>query len=141
MVAVTVLVLLGAVAVHDLQTLRAPNRFVYPLAGLAMVLSVTAFRAHAIEAFLGAAIAFGSLLLLALLGRGSLGYGDVKYSLICGLVVGVSRVFSMLSFAFVVAGLTAAIVLSTRIRGRGEVIAFTPFLFGGVLFALVTSPR
>lgn len=139
-VALSLLIPLGMIALWDIRTLHAPNRFVYPLTGAAVVLSLTAFQNRAAEALLGGAIAFGLVLALALLGRGSLGYGDVKYSVACGLVVGASRVLLMLTFAFVAGGLAAAVVLATRARSRRDVVAFTPFLFGGVLFALTSSP-
>src|SRR5258708_5957741 len=111
MVALIYLALLGAIAIYDLRTLRAPNRFVYPLIGFAAVASLTVFRVHAGEALLGGVLAFGALLLVAVIGRGAMGFGDVKYGLACGIVVGVHGVLAMLVCSFALSGIVAAVVL------------------------------
>jgi leader peptidase (prepilin peptidase) / N-methyltransferase len=133
------LVPLGAIAVCDVRTLHAPNRYVYPLITFTVVASLTVYRLHAGEALLGGVLAFGLLVGVALAGRGALGLGDVKYGIVCGIVVGVRGVVPMLMFSFVLGGLVAAAVLATRVRQRGDAVAFTPFLFGGVLFVLARS--
>jgi prepilin signal peptidase PulO-like enzyme (type II secretory pathway) len=130
---------LGAIAAYDVRTLRAPNRYLYPLIGLALVFSMTVHRADAREALLGGLLAFSLLFALAIIGRGALGFGGVKYGLMCGIVVRVHGVMPMLAFAFVTGAAVALLVLATRVRRRSDVVAFTPFLFAGTLFALVWS--
>jgi prepilin signal peptidase PulO-like enzyme (type II secretory pathway) len=66
-----------------------------------------------------------------------MGFGDVKYGAVCGLAVGLYGVVPMLVCAFVLGGATAVVILATRLKRRTDVVAFTPFLFAGVLFALV----
>ena len=128
---------LAAIAVIDVRTLRAPNRYVYPLIALGVVLSLTIYRAHAVEALLGGVFAFVVLLVVALFGRGQMGLGDVKYGVVCGIAVGVHGALPMLAFAFLAGAAVAVVVLGLGLRRREDVVAFTPFLFVGVLLALV----
>ncbi|MEZ4503848.1 MAG: prepilin peptidase [Dehalococcoidia bacterium] len=133
-------VALAAVAAIDVRTLRAPNRIVLPMLGVALLMSLTLPRPDAIEAGLGALLAFGLLFGVALFGRGAMGMGDVKYGTLCGAAVGLHGVLPMLAFTFVFGGAVALLVLVLRIRTRQDVVAFTPFLFAGVLFSAFWSP-
>ena len=135
------LVPLAAIAWLDIRTLRAPNRYVYPLIAVAVVVSLTLYRAHAAEALLGGLLAFGILFVVALLGRGAMGFGDVKYGIVCGIAVGLHGVLPMLGFTFVVGALVAGIALGLRLRQRKDVVAFTPLLYLGVLFALAWTQQ
>ena len=135
------LVPLAAIAWLDIRTLRAPNRYVYPLIAVAVVVSLTLYRAHAAEALLGGLLAFGILFVVALLGRGAMGFGDVKYGIVCGIAVGLHGVLPMLGFTFVVGALVAGLALGLRLRQRKDVVAFTPFLYLGVLFALAWTQQ
>jgi len=131
--------ILGAIAVIDLRTLRAPNGLVLPALALVLVGSPVLAGSAPREAVLGAVIAFGLLLIVAAVGRGAMGMGDVKYGAVCGGVVGAGAVLPMLAFTFASGGLVALAVLGLRVRGRKDVVAFTPFLFAGVVFALLWS--
>jgi prepilin signal peptidase PulO-like enzyme (type II secretory pathway) len=133
------LVPLAAIAAIDIRTMRAPNRYVYPLILLAVLVSLTLHRADAAEALLGGALAFGLLFVVAMLGRGAMGFGDVKYGIVCGIAVGLHGVVPMLAFTFVVGGTVAAVALGLRLRRREDTVAFTPFLFLGTVFALLWS--
>jgi len=134
------LVALAVIAVVDLRTLRAPNRLVYPLLALSVLASLMLDRGLSIEALLGLLLAFGVLLVVALVGRGAMGFGDVKYGALCGVTVGVNGVIPMLGFTFLAGGTVALVVLGLGIRRRTDVVAFTPFLFVGVLFSALWTP-
>src|SRR5687768_503657 len=116
---------LAAIAAVDVRTMRAPNRYVYPLIALAVLASLTLHRADAAEALLGGALAFGLLFVVALLGRGAMGFGDVKYGVVCGIAVGLHGVIPMLGFAFVAGAAVALGALLLRLRDRKDVVAFT----------------
>lgn len=130
------LVPLAVIAVIDIRTRRAPNRLVLPLIAVGVLVSVTAYREHALDALAGGVVAFAVLLLIAALGRGRMGMGDVKYGSVCGMAVGVQAALPMLAFAFITGAVLAAVVMALRIRHGSEAVAFTPFLYAGVLFAL-----
>ena len=131
------LAVLAGIAIHDLRTLRAPNRVVYPAIALAALASLTLGRADAADALLGGAVAFLALLAVTLVSRGSMGLADTKVGALCGMAVGLNAVLPMLAVAFVSGGAVAASVLALRIRGRRDVVAFTPFLAAGVLASVV----
>lgn len=131
------LVALLVIAVIDLRTLRAPNRYV--LAALALALGAAlASRSGATlaDAALGVLLAFVLLLVVALIGRGAMGFGDVKYGAACGALVGVGGVLPMLMVTFVGGALFAVVMLGSRLRSRRDVVAFTPFLLVGVVVTL-----
>ena len=128
---------LAAIAVVDLRTLRAPNVLVLPALALVLLGAIVLAGPAPREAALGAAVAFAILLLVAVVGRGAMGMGDVKYGAVCGGVVGAGAVLPMLAFTFAGGGVVALAVLALRLRGRKDVVAFTPFLFVGVIFTLL----
>lgn len=69
-----------------------------------------------------------------------MGAGDAKTSAIAGLAVGLNGVFTMLATTFLAGSLVAVVVLALRIRDRKDAVAFTPFIFIGVLVSLFTTP-
>lgn len=133
------LIVLSAIAVLDIRTLRAPNRIVYP-ATLALTVGFATLGAEpALSAAAGGAMSFSVLLLCVGLGRGSMGYGDAKVGFICGMLVGPSGLLPMLLATFFVGGCFAAIALTTGLKARRDVVAFTPFLLVGVMLTLWTA--
>ena len=69
---------LGLIAFSDARTLKAPNRIVYPSLGLASVGAFLLGSSDGFDALGGGAVALGVLLVVALMGRGAMGFGDVK---------------------------------------------------------------
>lgn len=132
--------LLAAIAWFDLRTLRAPNVMVLP--GLAAVLCLALLfgRDAFIQASAGAAVAFALMLLVALLGRGAMGLGDVKFAALVGATVGLRLVLPAVVLGFVMGGLVALVVLTFRLRGRKDVVAFTPLLAAGAVAAMALYP-
>lgn len=133
-------VLLGTlawIASFDSYALRAPNRVVYPLAAVASVAPLTLGIDTAMEAVAGGLLAFGLLLVAVLASRGAMGYGDAKVAYVCGAVLGASNVLLFVLATFAVGSAFAGAMLALRIRGRKDVVAFTPFMFVGVSIALV----
>ena len=140
-VALTVgaLLVLAAIAVIDVRTLRAPNRYVGGALALALAAGLALSGAALLDAALGVGLAFALLLVVAIAGRGKMGLGDVKYGAACGGVVGLQGVMPMLFFTFIGGAAFAVVLLVLGLRSRRDVVAFTPFLFAGVLFAVVWS--
>jgi Flp pilus assembly protein protease CpaA len=130
------LALLFLMAVHDIRWLRVPNWIVYPALGFSVAVSLTLGWNDAMEALLGGAAAFLLLLAIAFIGRGAMGFADVKVGCLCGIVVGLSGVLPMLFVAFASGALLSALLLVLRIRKPKDVIAFTPFLVGATAFSI-----
>ncbi|MER3448658.1 MAG: hypothetical protein C4315_02440 [Chloroflexota bacterium] len=132
--------LLVAMAVRDLQTLRVPNRLVFPATVLVLATSGLLGWPAFVQAVGGWLLAGAVLLVVAVVGRGAMGFGDVKVGALCGAVVGLVGVIPMLAVAFVAGGVLAAILLVLRVRRPKDVVAFTPFLVGATILVLAYYP-
>jgi len=130
------LALLALIAATDARTFIAPNRIVYPALAFALLGAVALGPAIGVEALAGCGVAFVGLLVVALAGRGAMGFGDVKAGALCGAVVGLHGVVPMLVITFLAGGVLAAVCLGFGVRQRKDTIAFTPLLVGGVLVSL-----
>ena len=132
--------ILAALAVGDARTRRAPNRIVYPALLLGVAASLPLGPTGAIEVLLGGAVAFGVMLVVALLGRGAMGYGDVKVGALCGLAVGLHGVVPMLVLTALSSAALAALLLVFRIRKRRDSLPFVPFLAGSTGLVMIVYP-
>jgi len=133
------LAVLAWVAMHDIRTLRAPNIVVFPAAAAAIVLSIPLGLGDFTEALLGGLVAFLLLFGVALLGRGAMGFGDVKVGAIAGLAAGLHAILMMFVLTFGMGAVFAVAMLLARVRRRQDVVAFTPFLAIAVAICFVTG--
>ena len=119
-----------AIAVYDFRQRRVPNWLV--LAGAVAALSALSFGAAPVEqdwaaALLGAALAFGFLLLFYALGL--MGAGDVKFAGALGLWIGSSALLPVWLLASVLASLHAALWLVLQrwpVAPRLSLVLFGP---------------
>ena len=112
------------------------NKIVVPAIGAAIVISA-AFSIFLpdieIVPFIGRAAAGGGIglaifLLIVIVSRGGMGWGDVKLAALIGLVTGFPFVFIALLIGVVLGGVAAALLLVFKIKRRKEAIPFGPFL-------------
>jgi leader peptidase (prepilin peptidase)/N-methyltransferase len=125
-------------ATTDLLAYRVPNIVTYP--AIASAVAGGAFEPDAglIDVLLGGVVAGGVLFLPALASRGAgMGMGDVKLALFVGLALGLSHVALALVAMALLGGVTAALLLVTRLRRRHEPIPYAPFIAAGGLVALL----
>jgi prepilin signal peptidase PulO-like enzyme (type II secretory pathway) len=134
------LALLFLMAMHDIRSLRVPNLIVYPALVFGVAASLTLGRSDAAEALLGGALAFLMMVVVVIIGRGAMGFADVKVGCLCGIVVGLGGVLPMLAIAFISAACVAGLLLVLRIRKPKDAIAFTPFLVAATAFSLSFYP-
>jgi len=80
------------------------------------------------NAAMGGAIGFVLLLLIAIISRGGMGWGDVKLAALIGLVTGFPLVFAALIIGAIMGGVVAVFLLIAKRKGRKEAIPFGPFL-------------
>jgi leader peptidase (prepilin peptidase)/N-methyltransferase len=88
-------------------------------------------------AALGGAIGFVVFLLIALVSRGGMGWGDVKLAALIGLATGFPLVFVAIIMAAILGGIVAVALLVARRRGRREMIPFGPFLAVAAMVTLL----
>ena len=77
--------------------------------------------------------------LIALIGRGKLGAGDVKLAGVIGLMLGFPAAISALVIGILLGGAAAMLLLITRRAGRKSSLAYAPYLALGALLTLLVS--
>ncbi|HJM88777.1 MAG TPA: A24 family peptidase [Dehalococcoidia bacterium] len=125
---------LGAVSVIDARERRIPNA--YTSAGTALAVVAAAFGGlDAVASALGGIAVGGGVMglffvIVFVIGRGSLGLGDVWFSTFVGAVLGIpaTATFLFLGTAF---GALGALVLLARGYDRHSTIAYGPYLAAG----------
>ena len=130
--------------VTDLDTQLIPNRMLVRGGGVALGLLIVGGLVASepgalVRAVLGGAAYFGVMLVLALLARGALGFGDVKLAALLGTFTAyLGWAFLVLAgvSGFLVAGMVAIVLLVFRLARRTDHIAFGPFMVVGAFIAL-----
>jgi leader peptidase (prepilin peptidase)/N-methyltransferase len=127
-------------ALTDLETRLLPNRIIYPSIFLAIAFCWAWPDTSVTEILAGGGIAVAvaiALLLLSLpFGSGAFGIGDVKMIVLMGFVLGIPSVLVGVVLGTLAAGVGAALLLMTGLRGRKDYIPHGPFLSIGALLAL-----
>ena len=135
-------------AVIDIRVRRLPDAIVLPtLAGLALLLAAAALVAGEATALLrglvGAVALFALYLVIALLSRGGMGFGDVKLAAVLGLATGWvgwdALVVGSLT-AFVLGGLFGVVMLAARRLARGGAVPFGPWMLAGAWIGILSGP-
>ncbi len=129
----------------DLEHGLILNKVVYPGMAVALLFAlfipqpwITQLKFSGIANFaIGGGIGFVVFLLIAVISRGGMGWGDVKLAALVGLATGIPLVFLALIIGTILGGLVAVALLIGKKRGRREAIAFGPFLSLGTLITLL----
>lgn len=142
---------LTALSFIDLETLRLPDRLVFPTLGISVVLLPLASLAldspsSLRYAALGSFVYFAFLFVAHLIYPPGMGFGDVKLSLIMGMYLGwlaastldtmVLLLYAML-IGFLLGSLAGVVVFVVRRRSRGY--PFGPFLAVGTVASILLS--
>ena len=136
-VAVWASAVLLTIALVDFQTRRIPDALVIFLVFCAVAQVLALGRPTVTEAVLGAAAGGGLFFILARLGRGALGQGDVKLAFAIGALLGYPWVWQGLFVGVVAAGLAALLLMITRRAGRKDTMAYGPYLALGAWLVLI----
>jgi len=131
--------------VIDLEHHILPNKLVYPGIIVALTISIIiSVLPNNLEIVPGIASAAGGgaiglviFLLIIVVSRGGMGWGDVKMAALIGIVVGFPLVFVALFLAVVSGGLISWILILVRAKSRKQSIPFGPFLSLGAIATLL----
>ncbi len=139
----------GVLAAVDLDVHRLPDAIqlpAYPLLALALLgaalVSAEQNLADLGRALLGGLVALAVYVVLALLGGGQLGLGDVKLAGLIGMLAGWfswSTLTTALVAGPVVGGLVGLVLVVARRATRKDYIPFGPPMMLGALLALVVA--
>jgi leader peptidase (prepilin peptidase)/N-methyltransferase len=128
--------------VIDLEHGLILNKVVYPSMIVAFLLALYpwpwftgSIGMRVAYAALGGAIGFGIFLLIALVSRGGMGWGDVKLAALIGLATGFPLVILAIIMGAILGGIVAVALVITGKRQRRQTIPFGPFL---ALAAMIT---
>jgi len=112
-----------------------PSKVVYPDGAVALLLSSLPEPGIA-QAAIGGGIGLFLFLLIVIISRGGMGWGDVKMAALIGIVTGY-LVFVALFLAVILGGLVAVGLLLFKLRKRKEGIPFAPYLSLGAMITLL----
>lgn len=141
--------------VIDLERGIIPNKIVYPTMVVALIISIFLPPSRMIyadssvalflenlpqtgilQAVIGGGIGLVLFLIIAIVSRGGMGWGDVKLAALIGMVTGY-LVFAALLLAIILGGLIAVALLLLKIKKRREAIPFGPYLSLGAVVILL----
>ena len=123
-------------AFTDLERRLLPNRVVYPSIVLAAAVSWAWPEVSVAQVFGGGAAALVITSVLYVAGRGAFGFGDVKLSVLMGLVVGFPSVLVGMFMGAFAAGVFVLPLVLLRVLDRRDYIAYGPFIAAGAVIAL-----
>jgi leader peptidase (prepilin peptidase)/N-methyltransferase len=128
--------------VIDLEHGLILNKVIYPSLVVALLLALlprpwlTQWIVTGIaNAAIGGAIGFALFLLIAVISRGGMGWGDVKLAGLIGLATGFPLVFLSIIMGAILGGIVAVAMVIAKKRQRRQTIPFGPFL---VVAAMIT---
>jgi leader peptidase (prepilin peptidase) / N-methyltransferase len=135
------------VFVVDLEHGLILNRVVYTGMAVALLLAIFLppswltvwIEPGVASAAIGGAIGFVVFLLIVILSKGGMGWGDVKLAALIGLAGGFPLVVACLIVAAILGGVVAVVLLASKKRGRREAIPFGPFLSLATFITLLWS--
>jgi leader peptidase (prepilin peptidase)/N-methyltransferase len=108
------------------------NKVIYPSVVVALALSIFLPELDSVpsiaSAAAGGAVGLGLFLLIIIVSRGGMGWGDVKMAALIGLVTGFPLIFVTILLAVILGGLVAWILILLKIKSRKQSIPFGPFL-------------
>jgi leader peptidase (prepilin peptidase)/N-methyltransferase len=141
--------ILIVVFVIDLEHSLILNRVILPALVFAFLVAAlvaphwlgSLFPHPLLSAAAGAASGFALLFLIALVARGGMGWGDVKFAAFMGAATGFPLVFIALFCGIIVGGIVAIVLLVSGKKGRKQAIPFGPFLALGTMATLLWGPQ
>ncbi len=125
-----------AVTVIDFEHHRVLNIMLAPAAIVVAAISLLPGAPGLPSALLGGVVGFGVFFLLAIVGRGALGMGDVKLAGVIGMMLGYPNVVTALLVGALLGGVAAFVLLATRRATRKTAIAYAPYLACGALLTI-----
>jgi len=121
----------------DVLAYRVPNVITYPAILFAILIGCILPDANWRGVMAGGLIFGGILFVPSVLTGGAMGMGDVKLAAFVGFALGLALVVPAMLVMAISGGLAAAILLVTRLRGKGDPIPYAPFIAGAAMLVIL----
>ncbi len=126
--AMVVTALLTTISLVDLEVRRIPNKLVLALLAWAVIQALWLGQPAWPHLLLGMGVGGGVFLVIAAVGRGAMGMGDVKLVAALGAVVGFPAIVSALLWGVIAGGVAALVLILARRIRRKDYMAYGPYL-------------
>jgi leader peptidase (prepilin peptidase)/N-methyltransferase len=116
--------------VIDLELKIILNVIAYPMMLIGLLISAlypTPSVHNLLFAIIGGVAAYILFLIIYIVSRGGMGFGDVNMAGMMGFMLGFPLVFNAILLAIFSGGIVAIVLLALRLKGRKEGIPFGPF--------------
>lgn len=130
---ILIISILIAILLSDFKYQIIPDQLVIALA----IVSIYFVIAHPLDSLLGAIVTTGIIGLIFAMTKGKgMGFGDVKFAVPMGLILGAKSGFLALYLAFMIGGIVGIALLLFKLKKIKSKIAFGPFLIVGMIIML-----
>ena len=102
-----------------------------------MAINVYTGQIGLVDMLLGAVLGGGVLLVIAVVSKGGMGGGDIKFLAALGLWLGVKLTVLTLFLSFLFGGVGGGLLLLLKIKGRKDRIPFGPYIAAAAWLALL----
>ena len=121
----------------DVLAYRVPNAVTYPAIIAAFAIGMIMPDANRLDVAIGGLVFGGLLFVPSLITGGAMGMGDVKLAFFVGFALGLTFVVPAMLVMAISGGFAAAVMLITKLRGKGDPIPYAPFIAGGMLIVIL----
>jgi leader peptidase (prepilin peptidase) / N-methyltransferase len=135
LVALTLISMFMIIVVSDIHYMIIPDKILLWFAGIFLLERIFMPLSPWWDSLLGAAVGFLLLLLIALVTKGGMGFGDVKLYALLGFVLGFKLVLLSFFLSTLYGAVIGGLALLFKIVKRRQPIPFGPFIAAGTLTA------
>ena len=143
--------IISAIFIIDYKHFIIPDKLVFPGAFIAFTANIiidiynqNAFlnlsESYTLKGLFGVLIAAGFFYFLVAVSKEKwMGYGDVKYGIFMGLLLGYPNILIGLFFSFLIGAAVGIILMNLKLKKMNSEIPFGPFLCIGTLLAMIIA--
>jgi len=107
------------------------------LAGFGVVINLYLGSIEPLDMLIAGLMGGGFLLFIAVVSKGGMGGGDIKFAAALGLCFGWQSLLLTLLLSFALGGIGGALLLALKLKSRKDLIPFGPFIALGALITLL----
>lgn len=134
-IALTLISMFIIIVVSDIHYMIIPDKILIWFAGIFLLERIFLPLSPWWDSLLGAVTGFILLLVIALVSKGGMGFGDVKLYALLGFVLGFKLVLLSFFFSTLFGAVIGGLALLFKIVNRKQPIPFGPFIAAGTLTA------